>query len=111
MGNARLYPYTDRGATPDFYVEHMRKTMAWIHEKIADHRREPSHKGYGVEICVEAQWLEQLVAECLAKHQMLMECQRRLGEIGQAIAWSRPIVAPAPPAPPAAVAENLPEPL
>ena len=51
MGNARLYPYTDRGATPDFYVEHMRKTMAWIHEKIADHRREPSHKGYGVETC------------------------------------------------------------
>ena len=45
MDSARLYPYADRGAPPDFYVEHMRKTMDWIGEKIADHRREPRIRG------------------------------------------------------------------
>jgi hypothetical protein len=82
----------DRNPSLDFYVEHMRRTMEWIGEKIEEHRHEPSHNGYHIEIGVEAQWLQQLVAECVAKHQMLMECQRQLGLAAAQYKWAERIV-------------------
>jgi len=77
----------------DFYLEHMRKTMEWIEEKIRDHRIDPAHRGYHVEIAVEAQWLQQLVAECVAKHQMLMQCQAQLAIAARA-SMLAPVVFP-----------------
>lgn len=73
----------------DFYLEHMRKTMEWIQQKIDDGRFDPGRQGSPLEILVEARWLGQLVAECAAKHRMLMECQRQL-----AIAARANILAP-----------------
>jgi len=62
----------------DFYRDHMRKTMEWIQDQIDNHRIDPSHRGYHIEIAVEAQWLQQLIVECVANHEMLIECQRQL---------------------------------
>ena len=88
----RLY---ESNVPADFYLEHMRKTMQWIHEKIEDHRREPSHLGFHIEIAVEAQWLEQVIAECVAKHQMLMECQRQLAIAARmASMFPQPVIFP-----------------
>jgi hypothetical protein len=78
----------------DAYEEHMRRTMDWIEDKIQNHRREPAHKGYHIEIAMEANWLQQLVAESVAKHRMILDLQRRLGDAAINIAWSRPLVMP-----------------
>lgn len=84
----------DPGVPRDEYVEHMRRTMEWIEERIRDHRREPSHRAYHTEIGVEAQWLQQLIVECLAKHQMLMEYQKALGAASAHLGWERMFQAP-----------------
>lgn len=74
---------------PDYYVEHMKRTMQWIEERIHEVRQEEIREAranpqlhfkklgaYECAITVEARWLQQLIAECLGKHQMLMEYQR-----------------------------------
>ena len=47
----------DQGVDRDYYLQHMKETMDW-----------------------EARWLKQLIAECVAKHQMLEAMQRRMTE-------------------------------
>ena len=78
----------------DFYLEYMRRTMERVREKIEDRRREPGSAGGWDEIVVEGQWLEQLIAECVAKHQMLMECQRQLSIAAGAAFLNQTIMTP-----------------
>ena len=73
----------------DIYLDHMRNVMSWIEDKIRDDRVDPPHKGYHVEISVEARWLQQLIAECVAKHQMLLDCQKRLGAMVEFVGQPR----------------------
>lgn len=68
----------------DFYLQHMKDTMDWVERKMReaeeDAAKDPSLRktGYDVGIYVEARWLKQLIAECVAKHQMLEAMQRRM---------------------------------
>ena len=86
------------GIPADYYLHHMKNTMQWIEDKMRDAQeaaaKDPSlHKrGYDVGIYVEGRWLQQLVAECVAKHQMLMEYQRVANMIVAHDTLTRPIL-------------------
>jgi hypothetical protein len=74
----------DQSVDRDFYLQHMKDTMDWIERKMREAEeaaaKDPSLRknGYDVGIYVEARWLKQLIAECVAKHQMLEGMQRRM---------------------------------
>lgn len=77
-----IFDHPDR----DYYLQHMKDTMDWVERKMGEAEEEAAKdptlrkRGYDVGIYVEARWLKQLVAECVAKHQMLEEMQRRMTE-------------------------------
>jgi hypothetical protein len=68
----------------DFYLQHMKDTMDWIERKMREAEEEAAKdptlrkRGYDVGIYVEGRWLKQLLAECVAKHQMLLAMQREM---------------------------------
>ena len=78
-----IFDHPDR----DYYLQHMKDTMDWIERKMREAEENAAKdptlriKGYDVGIYVEARWLKQLIAECVAKHQMLEGMQRRMTEM------------------------------
>jgi hypothetical protein len=68
----------------DYYLQHMKDTMDWIERKMREAEEEAAKaptlrkRGYDVGIYVEARWLKQLLAEAVAKHQMLLSMQREI---------------------------------
>ena len=74
----------------DYYLQHMKETMDWVERKMREAEeaaaQDPSLRktGYDVGIYVEARWLKQLIAECVAKHQMLEAIQCRIAETARA---------------------------
>ena len=75
-----IFDHPDR----DYYLKHMKDTMDWIERKMREAEEESAKDptlrriGSDVGIYVEARWLKQLIAECVAKHQMLESMQRRM---------------------------------
>ena len=80
----------DQGVDRDYYLQHMKETMDWVERKMREAEdaaaQDPTLRktGYDVGIYVEARWLKQLIAECVAKHQMLEAIQRRIAETARA---------------------------
>ena len=74
----------DQSVDRDYYLQHMKDTMDWVERKLREAEeaaaQDPTLRktGYDVGIYVEARWLKQLIAECVAKHQMLEGMQRRM---------------------------------
>ena len=74
----------DKDIDNDFYLQHIRDTMYWIERRMREAEEEAvkdptlRKSGYDVGIYVEGRWLKQLIAECVAKHQMLEAMQRRM---------------------------------
>lgn len=71
----------------DWYVEHMRRTMDWIGEKIEQAQEEAAKdptvrkRGYDVGFYVEGRWLQQLIAESVGHYQMIERLQRDLARL------------------------------
>jgi hypothetical protein len=80
----------DQSVDRDYYLQHMKDTMDWIERKMREAEeaaaKDPTLRktGYDVGIYVEGRWLKQLIAECVAKHQMLEAMQRRIAETAAA---------------------------
>ena len=78
-----IFDHPDR----DYYLQHMKETMDWVERKMREAEdaaaQDPTLRktGYDVGIYVEARWLKQLIAECVAKHQMLEAMQRRMTDM------------------------------